>query len=154
MRSFAILAAGALCAGFASPLGFTVDAVGDSVPGAPLYLAVHAGDLDGDGAADEAIVKLVCVDGAVKEAFLQPRDAASGMATGKRQHAPVTFVKEWGPASPKLRAASPTYDIKKVEGTGAKTMAHDDWTRVEVAGLPPLCPAAKVTKSRSNIQNN
>ncbi len=41
---------------------------------------VISGDLDGDGSSD-------CV--------VSPRDPASGQATGKRQHKPVTFVKEW-----------------------------------------------------------
>lgn len=29
-----------------------------------------------------------------------PRDAASGLATGKRQHSPVTFTKPWDATSP------------------------------------------------------
>ena len=31
-----------------------------------------------------------------------PRDAASGQATGRRTHKPVTFTKEWGSATPQL----------------------------------------------------
>lgn len=31
-----------------------------------------------------------------------PRDSASGQASGKRQHKPVTFVKEWGASTPQL----------------------------------------------------
>ncbi|HXJ01001.1 MAG TPA: type VI secretion system tube protein TssD [Micropepsaceae bacterium] len=31
-----------------------------------------------------------------------PRDAATGLPTGKRQHKPVAFTKEWGAASPQL----------------------------------------------------
>ena len=31
-----------------------------------------------------------------------PRDAASGMATGRRIHQPISFVKEWGAASPQI----------------------------------------------------
>ena len=31
-----------------------------------------------------------------------PRDAASGMAMGKRQHGPVIITKEWGAASPQI----------------------------------------------------
>ena len=32
------------------------------------------------------------------------------------------------------------YDVKKVEGTGAKTMAHDDWTMATLKeGSPNLC---------------
>jgi type VI secretion system secreted protein Hcp len=34
-----------------------------------------------------------------------PRDAASGLPTGKRQHKPVVFTKEWGAASPQLYQA-------------------------------------------------
>jgi type VI secretion system secreted protein Hcp len=33
------------------------------------------------------------------------REASSGMATGRRVHQPVSFVKEWGAASPQLFAA-------------------------------------------------
>ncbi|MET0839771.1 MAG: type VI secretion system tube protein Hcp [Marmoricola sp.] len=35
-------------------------------------------------------------------AVTSPRDVASGAASGRRQHQPVSFVKEWGPASPQL----------------------------------------------------
>lgn len=31
-----------------------------------------------------------------------PRDAATGMVSGKRQHKPVVITKEWGAASPQL----------------------------------------------------
>jgi len=31
-----------------------------------------------------------------------PRDAASGQPSGKRQHSPVSIVKEWGAASPQI----------------------------------------------------
>ena len=34
--------------------------------------------------------------------IVSPRDAASGLATGKRQHKPITFIKEWGPSTPRL----------------------------------------------------
>ncbi len=35
-------------------------------------------------------------------AMSSPRDAASGQASGRRQHQPIEFVKEWGAASPQL----------------------------------------------------
>jgi len=35
-----------------------------------------------------------------------PHDAATGQATGRRQQSPVTFVKEWGAASPQLVTAA------------------------------------------------
>jgi type VI secretion system secreted protein Hcp len=34
--------------------------------------------------------------------IVSPRDAASGQATGKRQHKPITFVKEWDASTPLL----------------------------------------------------
>jgi type VI secretion system secreted protein Hcp len=42
-----------------------------------------------------------------------PRDVATGQASGKRQHAPVTFVKEWGAASPQLFQAAVTNEVLK-----------------------------------------
>ena len=42
-----------------------------------------------------------------------PREAASGMATGRRTHQPVSFVKEWGAASPQLFAALTTNESCK-----------------------------------------
>jgi len=78
----------------------SVTQVGGTAAGSPAYLRVAAGDLDGDGRADEAFLKLDCAGGVLKSAAIRtvnaPRDASSGMATGKRQHKPVTFVKEWG----------------------------------------------------------
>jgi type VI secretion system secreted protein Hcp len=42
-----------------------------------------------------------------------PRDAASGQATGKRQHHPVTITKEWGAATPQLFQALVTNEVLK-----------------------------------------
>ena len=52
---------------------------------------VVAGDVNGDGRAD-----VMAKDKA-------PRDAASGQATGKRMHEPVTVKKEVDKATPLLR---------------------------------------------------
>jgi type VI secretion system secreted protein Hcp len=47
-----------------------------------------------------------------------PRDAASGLPTGKRMHKPLTFVTPWGAATPKLFTAMfnnetlPTVELK------------------------------------------
>ena len=144
------------------PMKINIQGVLREAPAGPIYLNVSAGDLDGDGLADEAYVRLVCADGVVKQAaysIKSPRDSASGQASGKRTHKPVTFVKEWGPATPQLMAMKPTYDVKKVEGTGArKTMGEDSWTHMTLANADGLCPAAeaavKAHKTRSNIQNN
>lgn len=136
-------------------------AVGSPVAGDPAhYLTVRAGDLDGDGKPDDAYLKLACDGATLTGAWYQvkgPRDAASGMASGKRTHHPVTFVKEWGASTPQLAAIKPTYDVKKVEGTGARTSGG--WAPIGLAGTEGLCAAAAaaaktVTKTSSNIQNN
>lgn len=40
-----------------------------------------------------------------------PRDVATGMASGKRQHKPITFTKEWGASSPMLFLALVTNEV-------------------------------------------
>ncbi len=40
-----------------------------------------------------------------------PRDIATGQASGKRQHSPVIFTKEWGASSPLLLQALVTNEI-------------------------------------------
>jgi type VI secretion system secreted protein Hcp len=37
---------------------------------------------------------------------ISPRDPATGLPTGKRQHQPVAFTKEWGAASPQFYQAA------------------------------------------------
>lgn len=126
---------------------------------APYYLRVKTGDLDGDGRADEAYLKLVCGGGALMQAtytVASPRDSASGQASGKRMHKPVTFVKEWGPATPQLSAVKPTYNVKKMEGS---RLAADGWSPISLSNTDGLCAAtaagaATIVKSKSNITNN
>jgi type VI secretion system secreted protein Hcp len=40
-----------------------------------------------------------------------PRDAATGQASGKRQHKPITITKEWDAASPQLFQALVTNEV-------------------------------------------
>ena len=129
----------------------------------PIYLQVESsGDLDADGVPDEGIVRLTCAGGDVRAASFHynvksPRDSASGMASGKRTHHPVTFVKEWGASTPQLMKMRPSYDVK---ANVKARMAVDSggWTQIVLSNADGLCPAAidavKATKSRSNIQNN
>jgi type VI secretion system secreted protein Hcp len=42
-----------------------------------------------------------------------PRDAASGQASGKRQHSPITITKEWGAATPQIFQALVTNEVLK-----------------------------------------
>ena len=134
--------------------------VGSASPASPeTYLVVKAGDLDGDGRPDDAYLKLACADGKLTQAWYQvksPRDAASGMASGKRTHKPVTFVKEWGPATPQLSALRPTYDVKMAKGA---RLSASGWAPISLANTDGLCVAAEaakktITKTSSNIQNN
>ena len=141
----------------------TIVAVGASSPTSPAtYIQVQAGDLDGDGLPDDAYWKLHCADGKLVHAWYQvkgPRDPATGQASGKRMHKPLTVIKEWGPAPPMLREVRPTYDVKTVKGAGARTADADGWSPITLANTDGLCEAAgaaaqKATKTRSNIQNN
>jgi|SRR5438309_11986918 len=121
----------------------------------PMYLRVQAGDLDGDGKADDAVMKLVCAAGQVTSAsyVIAPRDWATGMASGKRQYAPIRIVKEWGAASPELQKMKPQYDVKSMK---TARMAGDGWTAMTLSSADGLCGAAQaaVVKSKSNITNN
>ena len=121
----------------------------------PLYLRVQAGDLDGDGTPDDAVLRLVCTAGKLISAsyVISARETASGMATGRRQYAPVKIVKEWGAASPELQKIRPQYDVKTLKGN--ERMA-DGWTSVSLANTDGLCAAsqAAIVKSKSNITNN
>lgn len=124
------------------------------------YLVVQAGDLDGDGVSDDAYLKLACADGKLTNSWYQvkgPRDAGSGMPTGKRMHKPFTIVKEWGAAPPALAVVKPTYDIKTLKG--ARASAVDDWLPIVLRNTDGLCEKASaaartIVKSKSNITNN
>lgn len=167
MRNMAMIASSLLlvtsaAAAASADYYLKIDSVGLD-QGGPLYLKAHSsGDLDGDGQADDVVIRMECTAGVMHSAEYQvtgPRDAASGQASGKRMHKPLTIVKEWGAASPTLKAMKAGYDVKKVEGTGAraKPMGADDWNPMTLANSEGICAAGqatKATKTRSNIQNN
>ena len=60
-----------------------------------------------------------------------PRDAATGQISGKRQHGPVMFTKEWGAASPQLFQAlvsnetlkSVVFEFYQTNAQGAEELA-------------------------------
>ena len=139
----------------------TIVSVGSPSPTSPAtYIVVQAGDLDGDGVSDDAYLKLACADGKLTNSWYQvkgPRDAGSGMPTGKRMHKPFTIVKEWGAAPPALAAVKPRYDVKAMKGTRAS--AVDDWLPISLRNTDGLCERASaaaraIVKSKSNITNN
>ena len=147
----------------AAPSGYflEIEGVTRPAPAGPLYLKVSStGDLDGDGLPDEAVLRITCASRKLAAAHYYvtgPRDAASGQASGKRMHKPLTIVKEWGAASPQLMKVRPTYDIKGMKG--ARIAADPEgWAPISLAQADELCPAAEqatgALRSRSNIQNN
>jgi hypothetical protein len=161
MLLLALLAAAAPSGGKASAMDdwhqLAITDVGGETEG-PLYLRVQAGDLNGDGIADDAVLKLICAGNRLTSSsyVITAREAGSGMATGKRQYAPVKFVKEWGAASPQLSQVKPTYDVKTIK---TARQAADGWTDLALSNADNLCgatqaAAAAIVKSKSNITNN
>ena len=128
-------------------------------PGPPYYVRVQAGDLDGDGIADQADIKLVCVDGLLKESLysiVRPRDQSSGQSSGRRAHDSVVSVTDWVPASPQLSSMRPFYDVKKMQGARP---GRNEWSPIIMRNADGLCAstavaAAAIVKSKSNISNN
>jgi hypothetical protein len=135
-----------------------IKGVGRDAAAGPVYLLADIGDVDGDGVTEEAVVRLTCAGSSLSAAHYNvkaPRDSASGMASGKRTHKPLTFVKEWGAGTPQFRAMKVQWDLK--EAKGARMAADGEgWVPMTLSGTEGLCAAAEasVTKSRSNIQNN
>lgn len=69
------------------------------------------GKFKGENATGANRDKLVGL--AIDYALQSPRDLATGMASGKRQHKPVCFVKELGAASPQLFQAITQNEVLK-----------------------------------------
>lgn len=87
-----------------------------------------------------------------------PRDAASGQASGKRQHGPIVITKEWGPATPQIFQALVTNEVLKsvliefvsasrdgrlevthwIRLTNATVGGLKEYTTKEASGLLPL----------------
>ena len=63
---------------------------------------------------------------------LVPHDAASGQVSGKRQHQPIVFTKEWGASSPQFYAAAYTnevltsvlFEVYKTSPSGIQQVDH------------------------------
>ncbi|MDX6453191.1 MAG: type secretion system secreted protein Hcp [Gaiellaceae bacterium] len=113
-----LVTAGTACKKAESPLSWnTVGPAGAQGPAGP------AGAQGPPGAAvsdPNAVSGTVAITGKKQGAFgpitlsgisheiVSPRDAASGLPTGKRQHKPITITKEWGPSTPLLLNALTT----------------------------------------------
>src|SRR5215470_9289278 len=68
------------------------------------------GQFKGEGIQDKRKDKWMPVL-AFQYAVKSPRDAATGQASGKRQHQPIVITKEWGAASPQLFQALTTNEL-------------------------------------------
>lgn len=63
---------------------------------------------------------------------VSPRDIASGQASGKRQHKPIVFTKEWGASSPQFYTAAYAnevlstvlFEFYSVSPTGTQVVDH------------------------------
>src|SRR5262249_1750627 len=88
----------------AMPIGHSPGVPGDYV----FYVSIQGakqGKFKGEGAHAH---KNVIPAHSFSYEVISPRDVATGQATGKRQHSPVTISKEWGAASPQLFQAAVT----------------------------------------------
>ena len=119
-----------------------IDAQGTSLDGGSKEAAhlnwvtvskVIAGDLNGDAQADRESsspsVSELTATSSMKASTAAPRDAASGMTTGRRMHKPFTITKEVDQASPLLaKACASGQHLKEVDvdlGAGQHYMLSD-----------------------------
>lgn len=68
----------------------------NAIQGSFTATALKQGAIAGDGPSGSIILN------GLSHAIISPRDAASGLPTGKRQHKPFTITKELDKATPKL----------------------------------------------------
>lgn len=120
-------------------ISFTVTGEGlGSLPGVA-YLKIFV-DKDQNGVSEEAVLRLVCAGGELRDAALW--SVTGSDVSGKRTHHPVTFVKEWGSSSPQFRALTAAYLKRKLSRAGA-----DEWQQVEVVGSTALCTSSRSAPS-------
>ena len=122
------------------------------------------GDLDGDGVPDlasatPAAPATTATQGrTAKPATSQPqtpREQASGMATGKRMHKPLTITKEWDASSPKLRSLQasgtqiPTVEIHLPTNTGTAKAGHYKLSNVMISSIQVTGGGGKTPQTES-----
>ena len=69
------------------------------------------GKFRGESPRDGHQDKIACIS--YSYTLKSPRDAATGQASGKRQHQPVTITKEWGASSPQFFQACVSNEVLK-----------------------------------------
>lgn len=158
MKNFVALALAALITSTPAAAAYefyvTVKGVARDAPAGPIFLLVATSkDLDGDGANDDGVLRMVCRSGKIiglsfNYNVKSPRDSASGQASGK-----MGGLRSWQPAPPEFNG----HTIKLINATVSE-LDQRSWTPVTTAGGGDICQpaidAVKATKSRSNIQNN
>ena len=104
-------------------------------------------DSDGDGVGDTAYLRVRCDSSVATAVYVHevrsPRDAASGLATGKRMHKPFTITMELGRTKGSSWTGRASWDLKAATGArmaGGGISAMDDWTQVTMRdGSTSLC---------------
>ncbi len=69
------------------------------------------GKFKGESIRDKHKDKLAGI--AYRHEIKSPRDVATGQASGKRQHGPISFTKEWGASTPQIFQALVTNEVLK-----------------------------------------
>ena len=123
-----------------------------SLAASDYYLKIEGVEGEATRAQPETIELQSWSFGASNPAVVAPRDAASGMATGKRQHKPVTITKPLEPSTPLLRE-SPTKATTAAADTGAAaevrtvTFSVPEPGNASTASLARMCASGKHIRS-------
>jgi hypothetical protein len=96
--------------------------------------------------ACDAQGKVIPSDMRLDYTVVTARERSSGMATGKRMHKPLTLTMQLGHSAAATSSTAPSNGIA-IDEPGVQVVIGVDAAAVDAA-------VAKITKSRSNIQNN
>lgn len=120
-----------------------------SLAASDYYLKIEG--VDGESARSQTIELQSWSFGASNAGVVSPRDAASGLATGRRQHNPMTISKPLEPSTPLLRE-SPT---KASTGAPATAVAEVQTVTFSVPepGNASTADLARMCASGKHIKN-
>lgn len=142
-----------------------VKGVARDAPAGPVYLLIEtANDLDGDGAVEEGVVRLVCAKGEVQAVSFHynvksPRGAASGQASGRRTVDTSIAAKEWLPVPPQIASIGLPKITPKIAKEHHGKFRAAVWQPVTISDGTALCAGTaeavqRHIKAKSNITNN